>query len=313
MQHPFQLKRLLIALALTLLLAPAAEAASTVLKAQHLPSRLLGRAIDYNVYLPDGYDSDAGRRYPVLYLLPGTDSVPDDWLHLAHLQALADRMIAAGRVAPLLIVMPDAGNSWYVDNPDPGGDGPVATAYLTELIPGIEARYRALGRRDGRAIAGLSMGGFGAIHLGFLRPDLFAAIASMSGALYLENQPLTRENIEDLHGAFGRPFSRERFEAGEPLHPHPGPGQGGAAAGDLPRERQCRLLRLRRQHAALLCGAARLRHPGDDAHSARAATTGPSGRPSCRACCASSAGPSPARPNTRDPLIDTVADDACPP
>ncbi len=212
MQHPFQLKRLLIALALTLLLAPAAKAASTVLQAQHLPSRLLGRAIDYNVYLPDGYDSDPARRYPVLYLLPGTDSVPDDWLHLAHLQALADRMIARGLVTPLIIVMPNAGNSWYVDNPDPGGDGPVATAYLTELIPGIEARYRAQGRRDGRAIAGLSMGGFGAVHLGFLRPDLFAAIASMSGAIYLENQPLTRENIEELHGAFGRPFSRERLE-----------------------------------------------------------------------------------------------------
>jgi enterochelin esterase family protein len=208
-----QLEGICIALALALVPAPAAEAASTVLRGQHLASRLLGRDIDYDLYLPDGYAGDPGRRYPVLYLLPGSDSVPEDWLQHAHLQELADRMIAGGRVAPLIIVMPDAGNSWYVDNPDPGGVGPVATANLTELIPGIESRYRAQGRRDGRARAGLSMGGYGAVHLGFLRPDLFAAIASMSGALYLEGQTMTRESLDDLHGAFGRPFSRERFEA----------------------------------------------------------------------------------------------------
>ncbi len=194
-------------------LSPAAQAASRVLRDQHLASRLLGRAIDYFVYLPDGYDPLGTRRYPVLYLLPGADSRPEDWLERAHLQELADRMIAGGRVVPLVIVMPDAGNSWYVDNPDPGGAGAVATAYLDELVPGIEARYRGEGRREGRAVAGLSMGGYGAVHLAFARPAVFAAAASMSGALYLEHQVVTQENIDDLHGAFGSPFSRARFEA----------------------------------------------------------------------------------------------------
>jgi S-formylglutathione hydrolase FrmB len=123
------------------------------------------------VLLPAGYRADPRRRYPVLYLLHGADSDYRSWTRYGDAEAITAR-------APLIVVMPDGGRmgwytDWYV------GDQPVQpmweTYHVGELVPWIDATYRTIATRGGRAIAGLSMGGYGALSYAARHPSTFAA------------------------------------------------------------------------------------------------------------------------------------------
>jgi S-formylglutathione hydrolase FrmB len=131
------------------------------------------------VLLPTGYAADAGRRYPVLYLLHGADSDYRSWTRYGDAQAITAH-------APMIVVMPDGGtDGWYTDWY--AGNRPVQpqweTYHVGELVPWIDATYRTVAARRGRAIAGLSMGGYGALSYAARHPGTFAAAASFSGAL----------------------------------------------------------------------------------------------------------------------------------
>jgi diacylglycerol O-acyltransferase/trehalose O-mycolyltransferase len=131
------------------------------------------------VLLPAGYGSDPRRRYPVLYLLHGADSDYRSWTRYGDAQAITAH-------APVIVVMPDGGSDgWYTDWYE--GDRPVQprweTYHVGELVPWIDATYRTIAARRGRAIAGLSMGGYGALSYAARHPGTFAAAASFSGAL----------------------------------------------------------------------------------------------------------------------------------
>jgi S-formylglutathione hydrolase FrmB len=131
------------------------------------------------VLLPAGYRPDSGRRYPVLYLLHGADSDYRSWTRYGDAEAITAR-------APMIVVMPDGGAmGWYTDWYQ--GDRPVQprweTYHVGELVPWVDATYRTIAARRGRAIAGLSMGGYGALSYAARHPGTFAAAASFSGAL----------------------------------------------------------------------------------------------------------------------------------
>ena len=131
------------------------------------------------VLLPAGYAADAGRRYPVLYLLHGADSDYRSWTRYGDAQAITAH-------AAMIVVMPDGGpNGWYTDWYQ--GARPVQprweTYHVGELVPWVDATYRTIATRRGRAIAGLSMGGYGALSYAARHPATFAAAASFSGAL----------------------------------------------------------------------------------------------------------------------------------
>ena len=131
------------------------------------------------VLLPAGYGSDPPRRYPVLYLLHGADSDYRSWTRYGDAQAITAR-------AGVIVVMPDGGtDGWYTDWYE--GDAPVQprweTYHVGELVPWVDATYRTIAARRGRAIAGLSMGGFGALSYAARHPGTFAAAASFSGAV----------------------------------------------------------------------------------------------------------------------------------
>ena len=117
----------------------------------------------------------------------------------------------------MLVVMPGMGNGWYVDNPDPGGSGAMETVFLGDLVPFIDRTWPTDARRQARAVAGLSMGGWGAVRFAMLRPDLFAAAASLSGALIGADLTVTPEWLDLLSGAFGTPVDRERLRAASPF------------------------------------------------------------------------------------------------
>ena len=209
------MNRLLGRLLLVLVLLVARAEAGEVRRDLSAPSPVLGRAIPYAVYLPDGYGRP-GARYPVLYLLHGHGGNERDWLDAGGLAATMDRLLADGAIPPMVVVMPGLGNGWYVDDPGRGRAGMLETAFLADFLPHVDGTWSTVRGRSGRAVAGLSMGGWGAVRFALLRPDLFAAAASLSGALVTEEQAALPVWAAFFGGVFGEPVDLDRFRAASP-------------------------------------------------------------------------------------------------
>ncbi|WP_189046294.1 alpha/beta hydrolase [Aliidongia dinghuensis] len=211
--------RWLLALLFALAAGSASAEPSQILRAEEAPSAALGHPLGFVLYLPADYAAMRDR-LPVIYLLHGAEASAVDWVEQGHLQEIADRLIADRRLPPTLIVMPEGGpNSWYMDAPG-DGSGNVATAIEQDLPTYVERTWRARTDRRGRAIAGYSMGGFGALRFALMAPDRYAAAAAMSGAFWTRVTPETQfdEHIQRIfQGAFGRPFDAHRFVAASPM------------------------------------------------------------------------------------------------
>jgi putative tributyrin esterase len=140
-------------------------------------SAMVGKTLPYNVLLPVDYNQRTARtkRYPVLYLLHGLTGHYTNWIEFTH---LADYT----RTYDLIIIMPEGNDGWYTDSATMPTDK-YESYIIRELIPDVQKRFRVSISRNGRAIAGLSMGGYGALKFGVKYPELFAFVGSMSGAL----------------------------------------------------------------------------------------------------------------------------------
>ncbi|MEU9075579.1 alpha/beta hydrolase family protein [Kitasatospora sp. NPDC004745] len=129
------------------------------------------------ILLPAGYAAEPTRRYPVLYFLHGASDNPSD-------PALAYPALTAAR--SMITVIPDGGlRGWYTDWLDQNtaaGAQNWETFHLNQVVPFVDANLRTLTGRGSRAVGGLSMGGFGALHYAQDRPDLFGQVLTMSGA-----------------------------------------------------------------------------------------------------------------------------------
>lgn len=140
---------------------------------------MLQREIPYRVILPETYH-DSQKRYPVLYLLHGLFGSSENWLQLTGLRDYALNK-------ELIIVLPEGGNGWYTDSATVK-EGKFESYFIEELIPAIDDLYKTIGKKEKRAIVGLSMGGYGALKIGCKRPDLFVFAGSMSGAFNAPKQ-----------------------------------------------------------------------------------------------------------------------------
>ncbi|MFJ6433808.1 alpha/beta hydrolase [Streptomyces sp. NPDC091416] len=129
-----------------------------------------------NVLLPDGYHT-AGRRYPVLYLLHGGGTDQD----FITFDRAGIRAWTAGR--PVIVVMPDGGHAGWYSNPVSSNAGPRnwETFHIAQLLPWIDANFRTYAEYDGRAVAGFSMGGFGALKYAAKYYGHFASVSAHSG------------------------------------------------------------------------------------------------------------------------------------
>jgi len=142
-----------------------------------MQSEALGRAMPYMVYLPPGYDSLAGERFPVLYLLHGLGGSYTDWKSYGLLSE-ADRMIASGQITPLIIVMPQGDNGYWIDQAD---NGPKYGTYVArDLVREIDGSFRTLSDFSDRAIGGVSMGAHGALQLALNFPGSFSVVGAHS-------------------------------------------------------------------------------------------------------------------------------------
>lgn len=151
-------------------------------------SRHLNQTANYSIYLPPGYEESA-MEYPVLYLLHGGGDNYKDWLLKGQAATIADRTINSGEAPAMIIVMPDGIKNWYCN--DYKNEFRYEDFFYEELIPHIEANYRARTEKAYRAISGLSMGGFGSLLYALKHPDMFTACYGMSVGLFSEARLLS--------------------------------------------------------------------------------------------------------------------------
>jgi len=147
-------------------------------------SNILNEEREYGIYLPKTYWADTLKSYPVLYLLHGKDGSDHDWADKANLAAVANLLIDSKEACEMIIVCPEAGKTFmnYFNSPD----WRYEDYFFDEFVPYIDTHYRVKADRLHRAIAGLSMGGGGAIVYASHHPEMFCAAYSMSG--YLRRQ-----------------------------------------------------------------------------------------------------------------------------
>lgn len=166
-----------------------------------IPSVAMHKSLEATVVLPDQYARGKGAdRFPVVYLLHGSGGDYTDWTSNSQIGKLADRY-------RVILVMPDGGHeSWYIDSPvDPRSR--YETYVGTEVVTYVDAHFRTIATREARAITGLSMGGFGALHIALDRPDEFGAAGSISGAV----DPRGCEDEPGINRVFGDPTRHADF------------------------------------------------------------------------------------------------------
>jgi S-formylglutathione hydrolase FrmB len=170
------------------------------------------RKLPVDVMLPDGYDGK--RRFPVLFLLHGHGDTYDSWADPHNGDLLR---LAAG--LPAIVVMPEGGRGWYVDWWSGGRRAEPAWEryHLDELVPLVLHRFRVRRGRRWHAIAGLSMGGEGAMYYATQRPGFFGSVASFSGPLSIQRPEWPAgfdTQGEDHQDVFGDPAEQEFYWAG---------------------------------------------------------------------------------------------------
>jgi S-formylglutathione hydrolase FrmB len=185
-----------------------------------LHSRILGRDVGYCVLLPPSYETAKLKRYPVLYYLHGLGDNQQMFLHAVGLNLIQD-LSERGRIGEFLIVTPQGDTSFYINSR--GGRDGYEDFLLREFFPAIQRRYRVARGRKSRGIAGLSMGGYGALHLAFRHPQLFVSVSASSAALLEKLPAITVQNAPQaavrriLGGAFGTPPDPAFWERESPL------------------------------------------------------------------------------------------------
>ena len=179
-----------LSLILCLLVNLAGYSQSAVFESLSFDSQKLGRKVSYSIYLPSDYNTSK-RNYPVLYLLHGYTDNETNWIHMGQMKTITDRAIANEEAVPMIIVMPDAWDTWYVNQYD--GKVPYEDMFFEELIPYMEKTYRVRSNQESRAIAGLSMGGYGSFLYSLHHPDMFCACAPLSAAVFDDSVMDTRK------------------------------------------------------------------------------------------------------------------------
>ena len=200
------------------LLLPSFAATGRV-ECNSIPSKILSRPVAYCVVLPARFDTDKTRRFSILYFLHG---LGDNEQFLVHSGAwnLTEDMREKGGLKEFLIVTPDGGASFYINSKD--GKERYEDFLVQEFFPFIEKRYRVRPGRACRAIAGISMGGYGALHLAFRHPQMFVSASAHSAAL-IERLPVflgpapSSPRARVLGGVFGSPPNPTFWDRNSPL------------------------------------------------------------------------------------------------
>jgi S-formylglutathione hydrolase FrmB len=201
------------------LLAAPAHAAGRA-ECSSVPSKILHRPVPYCVLLPPSYDADKARRYPVLYFFHGIGENEQALLNSGGWDVIQD-LWDQKQIGEFVIVAPAGGRTFFINSED--GKVRYRDFLMREFLPYIEGRYRIQAGRHSRGVAGISMGGYGALHLALLFPQSFAAVSANSPALIAKLPQFRATPGESnilammLGTAFGVPFDRAFWERNSPF------------------------------------------------------------------------------------------------
>ncbi|HEY3928728.1 MAG TPA: alpha/beta hydrolase-fold protein [Candidatus Koribacter sp.] len=204
---------------LFLLLALPAFAQSR-LDCSSLPSKVLHRDVPYCVFLPQSYDT-AKAKLPVLYFLHGLGDNQQSLINMGAWNLISD-LRAQNKIGDFLIVTPQGWTDFYINSAN--GRVLYSDFFLNEFIPFIEHKYRVRTDRAGRAISGISMGGYGALRFAFAYPQKFSAVSSESAALFADSPKVLDEAMQSgaprarlLENVFGNPINLAHWNANSPF------------------------------------------------------------------------------------------------
>ena len=195
---------LLISFGICVLQCAVAQSQGKVIEEKTVKSAILNKTVKYTIYLPADYDRSE-RNYPVVYLLHGYTDDNTGWLQFGEINRYADQAIANGTIPPMIIVMPNGDSSWYINSYD--GKEKYEDFFIKEFMPAIEKAYRIKADKKYRGVAGLSMGGYGTLIYALKYPELFAAAAPLSAAVFVDSALVTTldKRYEDIFGQlYGR-------------------------------------------------------------------------------------------------------------
>jgi S-formylglutathione hydrolase FrmB len=210
---------------LFLVMAAGSAAAQSRIDCSALNSQILKQVVHYCVYLPADYDAGAAmhpaKRYPILYFLHGLGD-NEQTLFNGGGWTLLDDLRNQHKMGDFLIVSPEGRRSFYINSAD--GAVRYNDFFLQEFIPQIERKYRIRAGRAGRAISGISMGGYGALRFAFAHPELFSAASAQSAALITES-PQTLDSASRtgaplagvLAPIFGKPINVPHWNENSPF------------------------------------------------------------------------------------------------
>jgi enterochelin esterase-like enzyme len=166
------------------------------------------------IYTPPGYESSSDN-YPVLYLLHGAGGDEEAWITLGRTAQIMDNLIAQGKAIPMIVVMPN-GNVSQSAAPGEGNRGFYKPQFMVpntmdgnyeasfpDIMKFVESNYRVQADKAGRAIAGLSMGGFHSLHISRYYPNTFDYVGLFSAAI-LPNQDVSHQVYSDIDGTLKR-------------------------------------------------------------------------------------------------------------
>jgi len=183
-----------------------------------LESRYIPGRIGYCALLPPSYDSQPARKFPVLYFLHGLGEDPSFLITSGGWRLVQDAQ-EQKRIREFVLITPQAGGSFYINSRD--GRVKYEDFFIRDFIPQMEKRFRLLTTRAGRAVGGVSMGGYGALHLAFRHPQHFSAVSAHSAALieklpvFLSTPQSPRSRV--LGAVFGIPPDTAFWNAHSPL------------------------------------------------------------------------------------------------
>lgn len=181
-----------------------AQSTGKVIEQMIIKSTILGKDVHYTMYLPADYETSQ-RNYPIVYLLHGYTDDNTGWLQFGEINRYADAAIADGTIPPMIIAMPNADSSWYINSYD--GKERYEDFFIKEFMPAIEKNFRVKAEKRFRGIAGLSMGGNGSLLMALKYPQLFAAVAPLSAAV-MDDSSVVNMPQNSWDGVFGQLYGR---------------------------------------------------------------------------------------------------------
>jgi enterochelin esterase-like enzyme len=185
-----------------------------VLESLSFKSEILGRDVLYSIYLPPDYDISK-RSYPVVYLLHGGGGNETHWVQMCEANVTADRLIAERKIPAMILVMPAAGRTRYIN--DSAGETRYEDMFIEELMPHIDEKYRTrkgIGEftdKKFRAISGFSMGGYGSLMLTLHHTDKFIACVAYSASGLWEDEQILAMSEEDYNRRYAKLYGTPRL------------------------------------------------------------------------------------------------------